>query len=235
MAKKDRDKLMLAEHILEVRHDASGTFLDVRGYVADYIRDKKIFPHWKIDTNIIQFRDIATGIEKEGAFVGYKSAGYIVYNPDTRNYFSDRASSFWKILLENGHYKLPNPTRLGVRTKIFIPSNEKFNTLSAKIYDTFYSEKGKKILGGKQKDLQLVVDLVEGEFEVHFRCGPMHEKEIEHHLNFQSEHFSKCGLFLDLDYYKINNLSHKNIPKLMKKALEFTWKKSERIASEFGI
>ena len=83
MAKKEKDKIMLAEHILEVRHEASGTFLDVRGYVADYIRGKNIFPHWKIDTNIINFRDIANGINKEGAFVGYKSAGYIVYNPDT--------------------------------------------------------------------------------------------------------------------------------------------------------
>jgi len=47
MTKTDRDKIMLAEHVLEVRHEASGTFLDVRGYVADYIRREKFLPHWK--------------------------------------------------------------------------------------------------------------------------------------------------------------------------------------------
>jgi len=39
MAKKADEKLMLAEQILEVRYIPSGSFLDVRGYVADYIRD----------------------------------------------------------------------------------------------------------------------------------------------------------------------------------------------------
>ena len=32
---------MLAEHILEVRHEASGAFLDARGRIGDYIRQKK--------------------------------------------------------------------------------------------------------------------------------------------------------------------------------------------------
>ncbi|MEW6518681.1 MAG: hypothetical protein AB1461_04645 [Thermodesulfobacteriota bacterium] len=235
MAKKERDKIMLAEHIVEVRHEASGTFLDVRGYVADYIRDKKIFPHWQIDSNIINFRDIPDGVKKEAAFVGFKSAGYIVYNPDTKNYFPDKASAFWKALQENGHYKIPAPTRLGVRTKIFIPTNQKFDEISKLLFEVFYTEKAKKLLGGKEKDVQLAVDLDEGQFEVHFRCGPMHENEIEKHLNFESEHFSKCGLFIDLDYYKTTKLSHKDIPKLMKEAVAFSWEKAEKIATELGI
>ncbi len=235
MAKKERDKIMLAEHIVEVRHEASGTFLDVRGYVADYIREKKLFPHWQIDANIINFRDTPEGIKKEAAFVGFKSAGYIAYDPETRNYFPDRATAFWKALQENGHYKIPNPSRLGIRTKIFIPTNQKFDEISKSIFATFYTEKAMRLIGGKGKDVQLVFDLNEGQFEVNFRCGPMHEKEIEKHLNFESEHFSKCGLFIDLDYYKTEKLSHNEIPKLMKEAVAFSWEKAEIIATELGI
>jgi len=235
MAKKDKDKIMLAEHLVEIRHEASGTFLDVRGYVADYIREKKLFRHWNIGPNLINFQDMEGEIKKEGAFVGYKNAGYIVYNADTKNYFTDKASAFWKTLLENAHYKVPDPTRFGVRTKIFIPTSLKFKELSKLLFDTFYTEKAKKIIGGKEKDLQLVVDLAEGQFEVKLHGGPMHEDEVEKHLNFKSEHFSKCGVYLDLDYYKTENLSHKDIPKLLKEAIGYSWLKAERITSEIGV
>lgn len=103
------------------------------------------------------------------------------------------------------------------------------------LFETFYTEKAKKLIGGKEKDVQLAVDLDEGQFEVHFRCGPMHENETKKHLNFESEHFKKCGLFVDLDYYKIKKISHNNIPKLMKEAVSFSWEKAEKIATELGI
>ena len=32
--KMNGDKVMLAQHVLEVRHEASGTFLDVRSFVT---------------------------------------------------------------------------------------------------------------------------------------------------------------------------------------------------------
>jgi hypothetical protein len=48
---------MVAEQILEVRYTPSGSFLDVRGYVADYIRENGFLPHWKIDINVVSFRD----------------------------------------------------------------------------------------------------------------------------------------------------------------------------------
>lgn len=235
MSKTDKDKIMLAEHIVEIRYEASGTFLDVRGYVADYIREQKLFPHWRIDSNIINFRDIADGIKKEGAFVGFKSAGYIVYNPDTKNYFPDKAISFWKTLQNNQHYKVPKPTRLGVRTKIFIPTDQRFEEINKLLFEVFYTDKARKLLNGNEKDVQLSIDLTEGHFEVHFRCGPMHENEVDQHLQFESEHFSKCGLFLDLDYYKTKELSNKDIPKLLKEAVNLSWQKAETISTELGI
>ncbi len=45
MPKDKLNKIMASEHVLEVRHPASGTFLDVRGHIADYIRNQKHFSH----------------------------------------------------------------------------------------------------------------------------------------------------------------------------------------------
>jgi len=65
MAKPKDEKVMLAEHTLEVRHFASGTFLDVRGYVADYIRQEGAFPHWQIDANVVNFRDESNVVKSD--------------------------------------------------------------------------------------------------------------------------------------------------------------------------
>jgi hypothetical protein len=92
--KKESEKLIITEHTLEIRHQASGSFLDNRGFVADYIRSHGLFPHWQIDSNIINFRDGPNKPEKLGAFVGYKSAGFFAFDPDTRNYFEDKACQF---------------------------------------------------------------------------------------------------------------------------------------------
>ena len=88
------DGIMVTEHLLEIRYVASGSFLDVRGNLADYIRETNLFPHWRIEENVIHFHDGAQGIVKDGAFVGYKNAGYICHNAETYNYFEDKATSY---------------------------------------------------------------------------------------------------------------------------------------------
>jgi hypothetical protein len=129
MARKQDEKLMLAEQILEVRYIPSGSFLDVRGYVADYIRQSGFLPHWKIDPNVVAFRDKPDTVGKEGAFAGYRSAGYYVYDPQTRNLFVDRGSLFWRTIQKNQHYKLPDLERFGARTKVFLPSEKTFDQI----------------------------------------------------------------------------------------------------------
>jgi hypothetical protein len=235
MAKKDKDKIMLTEHVLEVRHAASGSFLDVRGYVADYIKEKGSLPHWKIDTNVVNFRDLPDRLEKEGAFAGYKSAGYIAFNPETKNYFSDRASSFWKVLIKNGHYKVPPLKRFGVRTKVFLPSEKSFDEINDLFFKSFFSNQAMDLLGGQEKDIQIVVDLSEEKFEVRISGGPIHENEVSNYLRFKAKEFDKCGLFLDIDYYYEKSIKHDQIPKMLKEAMDLTWKKIEKIASKLGL
>jgi hypothetical protein len=235
MAKAEKEKIFLPEHVLEVRYAASGTFLDVRGYIADYIRHKDFFPHWKIDDNVVHFRDQSDSIKLEGSFVGYKSAGYVTLNPQTRNYFVDRASSFWNLLLKNEHYSIPEPRRFGARTKLFVPSPKSFEEINKVMYEEFFTEKAISLIGGNERDMQFTIDLKEQGFDVRVIGGPIHKNEVGKYLQFDSDHFSKCGLFLDIDYYKTKDLTLKVVPKLLQQAIELTWNKAEKIASGIGL
>jgi hypothetical protein len=236
MSEKSRDKIMLSEHVLEVRHEASGTFLDVRGYVADYIRQEvKFLPHWSIDINVVNFRDDPKKIVKEGAFAGFKSAGYVVLNPETMNFFPDRASAFWRHLLDNKHYELPKPIRFGTRAKFFTPSSKTFDEINKHMYEGFFTDKARTLFGANEQDLMFTVELKEGGFEVRITGGPIHKNEASRYFQFSSDHFDECGLFLDIDYYKTSDLSHKDVPQLLRSAVDLMWKKAERIAEGIGI
>ncbi|KKM14310.1 hypothetical protein LCGC14_1707410 [marine sediment metagenome] len=235
MSKVEKEKIMLSEHVLEVRHAALGTFLDVRGYVADYIRQSGYFPHWQIDANVVNFRDEPNTIKTEGAFVGYKSAGYVTLNPFTRNYFADRASSFWHLLLKNSRYKIPEPTRFGIRTKLFIPSPQSFDEINKAMFEGLFTEKARSIVGGKETDLQFIIESKEDVFDVRVSGGPIHKDEAKKHFQFDADQFNQCGLFLDIDYFKTDGLSLSKVPNLLKTAINLTWKKAEKIASGVGL
>jgi len=235
MPKSDKDKIMVAQHVFEMRHAASGTFLDVRGYIADYIRAEGFFPHWKIDANVINFRDEIGAIKSDGAFVGYKSAGYIGLNSQTRNYFPDRASSFWKLLIKNNHYKIPQPVRFGARTTLFIPSELSFDEINKTMFEHYFTDKSRLLIGGKETDFQFTIELKEDVYDVRLLAGPLHKNEAGQYFQFESENFKKCGIYLDIDYFKTDNLSLDGAPKLLKQAIDLTWKKAELIASGLGL
>jgi len=235
MSKKSPDDVMLVEHILEVRHQASGKFLDIRGNVADYIRNLELFQHWSIDSNVVNFRDTQSKIDTDGAFASYKAAGYIVYNPGTKNYFTDKASAYWKALVKNGHYTLPDLVRFGVRTKVFIPSQKPFEEIKTILFDKFFAPGAKDLLGGKVEDVQFVFVLKENEFDVKVYGGPIHENEVAKYMSFDADQFKNRGVYIDIDYSKLTDIDNKSIPNLLKESIELTWKKIDNITKEIGI
>jgi len=226
---------MLVEHVLEVRHEALGTFLDVRGQVADYVRRAKFLPHWKIDANVVNFRDEQNTIKTEGAFVGYKNAGYVVLNPQTRNFFTDRASAFWRLLLSNPTYHLPEPTRFGMRTKVFVPSSLAFEQINKAMFESMFTEKARDLFGGTEKDLQFTIDLTEAEFNVRVIGGPIHKNEAPQFFQFKDDDLKKCGLFLDIDCFKTVDLELDAVPKLLSDSVGRMWEKAEKIAVGLGL
>jgi len=235
MAKKPEEKVMLAEHVLEVRYVPSGSFLDVRGYVADYIRESGLFPHWKIDTNVVNFRDKPNKVEKEGAFAGFRNAGYLAYNPETRNYFVDRAGVFWRTLQKNEHYQIPPIERFGARTKVFLPSDVSFEEINSRVFHRLYTDTTREVLGGTEKDVQFIVELIDEGFDIRVSGGPIHEGEVKRYLSFESKEMDQTGLYVDLDFYRTKNVEHRDIPKLLRAAIDQTWQRVERLASVVGI
>jgi len=226
---------MLAEQVMEVRYLPSGSFLDVRGYVADYIRDSGFLPHWKIEANTVQFRDQPDKVLKEGAFAGYRNAGYLSYDPPTRNFFMDRGLLFWRTLEKNKHYPIPSIERFGARTKVFLPSLHTFDQLNQSVFATIYTDKARDVFGVKETDVQFIVEGKEEDFEVRLFGGPIHKDEVNQHLPFESEEFAKPGLFLDIDFYRTTSLKSEDIPRLLRSVIDLTWKKVESLAEVIGV
>lgn len=233
MAKEE--KIMVTEHIFEIRHGAVGSFLDVRGYVADYIRDSGFLPHWKIDTNVVSFMDESNKVEKEGAFAGYKSFGYFTYNPPTKNFFQDRANLFVKLLDKNKDYSIPSYTRFGSRSKIFVPYNKDFETLNKILNEKFVSDNLREIISHNETDMQIVLEYRDKGFNSRIRLGPMHKHEVKSHMSFDAKYFDQVGLFLDIDYFKTDNIENSKIKNILIESMNSIWDKVDKICHEIGI
>jgi len=232
---KENHKVIVTEHVLEVRHQATGRFLDVRGYVADHIKGADIFQHWEIDSNVVNFRDAPKKAESVGAFAGFKSAGVFVYDPDTRNFFEDKAGKYWRTLVKNQFYTLPELTRFGCRTKAFLNSEKSFEEINSKVYAKFFKEEFQRLVGKQEKDFQVVVEFSINEFDVRLVIGPIHKKEAGRYFGFESEHFAETGLFIDIDIYKTQHCQQSEIPNLTKKAMKIAWDKIDKISFAVGL
>jgi len=232
---KPQEVEIVTEHILEIRHAAVGSFLDVRGFVADYIRGDGFLPHWKIDANVVTFLDQIDKADKEGAFAGYKSFGYFTYNPPTKNFFQDRAMAFTKLILNNKDYSIPNITRFGCRVKIFFPCEKDFDSLNKTLNENLINNSLREIVSHKETDLQVVIEFNEKGFRSRLTLGPMHKDEIKTQMNFESDYFSKVGLYMDVDYYKTEDIDKSKISIYLKEAMNLIWEKVDKIGNLAGI
>ena len=229
------NKVIVSEHVFEIRHHATGRLLDVRGNVADYIKSADIFPHWEIDTNVVKFRDAPKKPEKIGAFAGYQSAGLFVYDPYTKNFFEEKSGKFWRTLVKNQHYVVPDITRFGCRSKLFYNSQKSFEDINSEIYNKFFSEEFIALTCNKEKDLQIVIVLKEQDFDIRITIGPIHKEEANRYFTFQSDHFTDAGVYIDIDVYKSIGVAGKDVPSLIKKAMEISWAKADSIVAKVGV
>lgn len=228
---KQKKKVIVSEHVLEVRHQATGRFLDVRGNVADHVRGSDMFPHWQIKTNVIAFSDAPDKPNKVGAFAGFKSAGLFAYDPDTRNFFQDKCAKYWKILASNQFYTLPELLRFGCRTKVFLNSDKSFEQINKDLTERFFSDRIHELDKNPIRDFQIVLEFVAHQFQSRIVVGPIHKEEADKYFSFESDHFSETGLYLDIDIFKTRDLQATEIPALTNEAMDVTWGKIDAIAN----
>jgi len=229
------EKVIVTQHILEVRHAAVGSFLDVRGFVADYVKHAGFLPHWKIDNNVVSFVDKPEKPFLETAFAGYKSFGYTSNNPPTKNFFPDRAGSFVKLILKNQYYSIPELTRFGSRTKAFLPCDLDFASLNQKINATLFSNNFQQKITNKTSDVLVVTEFDQGIFNARISIGPMHKGEVAAQFDFESEHFSGVGLFLDIDYFFSKEIVASRLQSYLKESMINVWNKIDTISAMLGV
>lgn len=231
----NENNITASEHIMEIRHAASGRFLNVRGYVADFIRSSQIFPHWNIDANVVNFRDTLDGVDKMGGFAGYKSAGFYMYNPKSNNLFEEKASKYWKTLIKNSYYHISEIQRFGCRTKTFIGSEKSFDYINERIYNLYFSENFKTLVGEKEKDLQIIVEVETNQFLMKIIIGPLCKNEASKHFGFSSDNFKHAGVYIDIDVSKTKGITDNNVSALLKSALKLTLERIDQIKTSIDL
>ena len=69
------------EHIFELRHNAAGKFLDIRGEVANHIQREGFFNDWRIQENTISFfndNGDTTISKRPLAVIAYNKIAFII-------------------------------------------------------------------------------------------------------------------------------------------------------------
>jgi hypothetical protein len=108
----------------------------------------------------------------------------------------------------------------------------KFNS---DFYRVFYTDKTRELIGGTEKDVQFIIESKEENFDLRISGGPIHKGEAQRYFSFDSKHFEHAGFFLDLDFYRTNDLTHADVPTLLRTAVELTWPKVEGVAAAIGV
>lgn len=224
----------VAEEVTEIRYKPSGSFLNLTGQIADFIEAEGIFPHWEIDHNSVSFRDNEKSPKQLSAFISFRNAGYVCFDAPTQNFFVDKATAFWKTLERNKLFRIPEIQRVGVRNRCFVKSEKSFEEIEEKLFSALFASDITKRIGGERKDLQVVFDLIEGDKNIRLTIGPLHSEEARKHFRFDSEHFSSCGLFIDVDIYKQDKSNAKDVTSFIKQASAISWEKISVIALMLG-
>lgn len=229
-------RIVVCEQILEVRYVASGAFLNKTGELADYIREKKLFSHWKIDTNRVDFQEAEDQKTGAKAFVSFKNAGLVVSDPPTQNFYKDKAVQYWKALEENKVFKIPEIQRIGVRFRCFVRLDADFSEIERKMFSSLCRDAVGKIFGGNRKDLQVVLDYREVNSLVRFTTGPIKKDEASKLFNFESTQFSGSGVFIDIDRHTSVDIGIRGtVPSFIGEASALTWKNVEEALKEMGL
>lgn len=236
MTQQEQEQIYVAEEIIEVRYTPRGSFLPQMGNIADYIKDKGLFPNWEIGTGELKFRDAPQKAEKSHAFMSHKNLGFVAFDSPTRNFFSDKAAQYWRAIESNPYFALPDITRVGIRNKCFIGLDDNFEDIEGLMYEYFFKPDILDLVDMKRKDIQVVINFESHGVKLNANFGPLHKDEAERLFPFKSKYFSKVGIFVDLDWsIERSNIPTKEVESFLKKSSADSWLRIEKLMHAMGV
>lgn len=236
MVDQTEKRHFVAEEILEIRYQPRASFLSHMGELADYIRDREVFPFWEIDTNTINFRDAQKAPKQLHAFFSYRNAGLVAQDPPTRNFFRDKAIQYWKAIESNKHFPIPQVQRIGVRNRCFVASSLAFESLEERAYGFLCRPDVLRIMGGRRSDHQVVLETRDGNLKGRLAIGCMHKDEAQRLYKFPSPHFESTGVFIDLDTATESIESGtRGVEPFIRATCDRTWSRIEELLVAMGV
>lgn len=237
MKTKEHKPDLITENILELQHEATGIFLDIKGRLADNVRQSGMFSDWQIDSNLIKFYNgNPTVVTKNmDAIVGYNLVRFNTYNPSTENYFEDNALKYIKLLQQKDMYQIPTIKRFGARTKCFVPSKLEFTEINSTLFSKFYKDNVCSLFTGRQEDFQAIIQTKEKDIQIKICLGAVKKDEVKRYFNFKSDKFNEAGLYIDIDCFQLKPFEIKDIKSLLENVMEITWKQIHKLLEYTGI
>lgn len=222
--------LSLSEHILEVRFKPNPRILDQRGTWAELVSKELSLSEWLILENRFDVHDKP---KKETAFVGFRNCGYVCFDAPTINYFSDKATKFFKLLLAFEDFGDPLfIERIGVRSKFITSHRKGFDDLRDRYASRYLilSEKAKEAIGAKLVDMGGPLNFADKLGNFNTVSGPMTKDQMKDFIRRQGD-YPEVGLYYDIDYWQRPNkeLKGSEILAIIKSFATEAWNRHSRI------
>lgn len=232
----NKEICMITEHMIELLHEFSGSFLDNKGLIADKVRAAdNIFTDWKITPNSIEFFNAKDLKKQNEAIMGCNLIRYITYDPSSKNYFEEKSKKFFKFISNIKEYNIPNGTRFGIRSKCFVQIDKTFNEIYKAIFEKFFNKDSASVFGGRIEDLMYVVNIKESKYSMRLSFGPVNNNEVTKYMSFQSDDFNRSGIFFDIDCFYSHSFVSNEINNLISESIKLTSEKIDRIVLSLGI
>lgn len=233
------ESMIISDHILELRYEPMGSFLGIRGEVADTVKRDGQFKHWSITSNRVDFwNEDNREDDPETGFVSFRNCGSQLHNPQTRNYFPDRAGKFLRTLDEKAQIKISGITRLGVRAEWFCGSTQTFDQIRDQFYKSFYGSLDRQVFNGDVEDVGAVLNFRRGSLYFNVSSGPMLKDQAMTLIRMiKHEEFPPQGLFLDVDCF-LKDLGDKEVGRLVHEIRELhdeCWVRFDKLRQFLGI
>jgi hypothetical protein len=193
---------VINEHILEIRYKANPKILDFRGTWAEGISNHMDLKHWRIVDNRI---DVYNENSSLHAFVGFKSAGFVAQDTDTKNFFPDKAVKFFKYLCSlDGFGHDIHTTRIGLRSRFVQAYNNSFEDLMIKYSQNYLmlTEEAKKTINAELVDIGGPLNFKDKIGNFNTMSGPMKSEQLKNYFENRND-LPEVSLYYDIDYWVI--------------------------------